>query len=1755
MPPAFPAFCAVHWKDATTTDTYLFVDGQVPGIADLDGQTCDSLSALSGEVAEYLAPCTAWLRSRTAKASPVHVMKRAIYDDDTRHVLRIKLHAHVRELTIPGPAHIYVWHERLCDAVYIDAVVKDCFAAGNAYLDAASLSAVVATLDPEPVDVGNRARDRSEVKAFLTRHFADLRVPEAFEVERVDATGRHLFQCPDPYYEAVAVEGRMVANDGAYQPEPNNGRQLLVHSQRLVGRDVHIVHFTTTVDLTKAAAVKAPGFSEEGLHTGMVKRYCPQVVLDAREEAAKKAAVLDAAVIAVADDAVAGLRRKAAAQPASATVETRRISLFVSPVGAQHIDVEFLFKVLPTTEASPFLELRDHDNQLFRIHRDAIGKTVPFDRLREWCHCSKYTKPSDMTAKAPRARRALCAWLPLDDGEFCRVILYDDGSYQVFMKNRSRACYAATRSFIDAVASALALSTDMFYTLDFDSPPPFWAEYIDYEAQYTLTTKQKVRHAWICKWLSEFACPFIYMISANKAILFKYKRVEDYVHTKDADEMIRLLKDEGLQREAIVKEVRERCGLTEAAAKQAYDAPQGARGGVRGVARKGHDSRYNNSILVKLVVENDYQVKVEYKGIRDPAIIERVNALVWAACTSNPGTETMPKFNQQKRDVLDVIEAPRAQAGAQAEAEARGPVPDPVDDEDDDEEYDLVFGGSGNGNAEDDETAPVYDTTAVLKNNDAEVKKYHGFIRYNLMQFDKELFGFKGEPGKKAQGYTSKCQISDMRMPIAITAEEKTDIDRRFGHAYSKSIMAGSTVSNCNKHHYICPQIWCPISRIPVTEKDLVLDAASGKRVCPDPANPGHASAEPEPPIYLSANYWKGSEDTRYPGFLKVKHPDGLSLPCCFKLDQQKKGVQKPVCAADGAAAPAASAQAHASAAAAEDPDTKTDVEPEAAGPMNDPNQRYINRKPHAAVEAGRYGVLPKEFALYFESLQCSFKDNETCFVRRGVEQGPSSFLSCMTHLLGVPGVDTPDAMVAHIREHMSVADYISLNGGNTLKLFFDERADITDPKQASAFRAWFTRDVPHQLDYIKRFNLVSLKQELEHSDGPIQKPSVNMCREFVIYNSFVNFMQFLGSNVYKHHDIMYDLMSPRFSWLNSDHTQLVVLEYDEETGTGSVHCPRYVGVGQTLDITRPFVMILRQGTLYEPVVSVGVRDGSFGEVSSFKYASQFPLRRLVDYITKTGCKSAQDDAIKAAKEVRSVLLAGGYKIQQHVINAGFKLCGYVVQSIYVPLATPCPMTAIPPNTPVRYVHQLHRLRPVMENVKPLFLKLDQYMQRKRKASIYGSMEVVKNEDDAVGVILDPAGSRFVVPIHMTVKDEEHFKTELLNENLFIRSVLPPGLNQTLTKIRDYSALLLGVVRRILVSKPLSRRICAIKHELNPFSEAVNQAAMKELVGQVLEQLAPSMPRKPTAQEVELLNEDLYQKDLRFILAQTITGFDSGSSGDIRFDQFDVIRDTNLKTMEASMRNVFQHVRNSSEDYLLQADNFEANTKELPLRQDDASGGAVEWSRWSAASTALELKAEIEPARIHNMVCGKHHEWHKHGPIASNEELRELFRIVSELNNSSVDDDSLQEFLHNSLVNDFTENKVSLLSELALNETFGKALGVKTMEQVQHIVQRATYAYGIYELRKLAEYVGVNVVLIGRKHEKKLPDGVMIFDNESHTHLVLYATTALRFQLVFDASRKQFLFDKSELRQSLRDELQRLAPVTFQPTFNEIPSM
>jgi hypothetical protein len=725
-----------------------------------------------------------------------------------------------------------------------------------------------------------------------------------------------------------------------------------------------------------------------------------------------------------------------------------------------------------------------------------------------------------------------------------------------------------------------------------------------------------------------------------------------------------------------------------------------------------------------------------------------------------------------------------------------------------------------------------------------------------------------------------------------------------------------------------------------------------------------------------------------------------------------------------------------------------------------------------------------------------------------------------MAFVLDNPLAESAGGLVDLVKSRMSPADFIGLNGGNTLKVFLDPRVLITDRVHYAGFKAWFGR--PAMGPYIKQFGLGDLAQAIHESvpASPVLTPDA--CREFIVYNAYTQFIKYLESPTYKHHDILYDLASPRHKWLNPKYRQLIVLErVDDEI---HAYCPKYTGINASMDLTQTFVFVLKQGAAYEPVVQMTVEKGGTREDVAFTYIGSGRVRRLIDFVRKSGCRSEYDDAKAQAKEIRAALISFGYSIRNYVINTGFKLTGFIVErGTYVPLETPCPFHFN--GAPVRYKQTLHKLRGDADYALKAFKSLGDHMTRKgRLASIYGVVEDIVVDDRVVALRLG-GGEGIIVPIHL--KDRSPLlEDDALDEALFAQGVLPPADSKD-----AYGAILVKVVRAILMSKDWSRRLHIIKHDLNPLPESQRLESLADLIKDM-------DVKGVTGAFKALLVEDLYQKDLRFILRQRQVFVPQ--PGEIVADQYDIIR--NFAGLDG-LQNAFQY-GNSIEDHV-------SGTESAPVddaAEDEAASGVVhpEWDMWKrpGPGTGGPVTEEITPVRVRTLLCGKKHAWVKNVPYLSSSEVRDIFMIVADLKGALVDGEMLEDYLQNAIANEYEDDSAALISELSLNDSFGNK-APRSLDLSPDTIfdkrMRRGYHYGIYELRKLAAYVGVNLVIVGRKQER-LVEGQLFFDNRSRSYLVFFVSSTGEPHLIIDPVHKRFLFGVEDMSELPKSTVTRIVP-------------
>lgn len=405
-------------------------------------------------------------------------------------------------------------------------------------------------------------------------------------------------------------------------------------------------------------------------------------------------------------------------------------------------------------------------------------------------------------------------------------------------------------------------------------------------------------------------------------------------------------------------------------------------------------------------------------------------------------------------------------------------------------------------------------------------KQKHGYFINMLRNADKNLF---------SKNYArDKCQAA--KQPLVLTKQEKENLEKQDMLKYFDNIIShGSTPSI--KNYYACPRIWCPESKIP-------LDYTKDDLKCP---------LENEEPMKL---FW--DKDKTIPRFVKLTEPDenGISVPCCFKKELDKKGkiakqkIQK------------------------EEPE-KNINNFEKNSKDNDEN--YIMNKT-APIPIGRYGIVPESlYKLLMPNVNfvlCSKSLNkvEKCLVRKGIlhktqkkhNTKKDSVLYAVSYLLGFK---SKAALIKDIINRLDIITYMSLEDGNICKDFLDLEAIIPENN----------KKLCHQfMQTLKNHKLLDI------SDLNCNKPSYKLSRLLNIYKSYTKFIDYLSSDDYPTDKGVYYLNS-----LISILYNTLLLVWEKTDNEINLICPYYTSftdILSGLDLNPKSIMIMKEGEYYEPL-------------------------------------------------------------------------------------------------------------------------------------------------------------------------------------------------------------------------------------------------------------------------------------------------------------------------------------------------------------------------------------------------------------------------------------------------------------------------------------------------------------------------------------------------------------------------------------------
>lgn len=528
-----------------------------------------------------------------------------------------------------------------------------------------------------------------------------------------------------------------------------------------------------------------------------------------------------------------------------------------------------------------------------------------------------------------------------------------------------------------------------------------------------------------------------------------------------------------------------------------------------------------------------------------------------------------------------------------------------------------------------------------------------------LKSADKELIDYKVAKGQKVlKRYSTVCQWNDRRQPIVVN---KTEMDKvKEFQKDIRYVKTGSSEEMQKKNYYICPQVWCPKSKVALTYKDF-----KGKynESCPYP------DVE-EKPILLTNHYWgkgeAGLTREHFPGFLDPKtHPGRLCLPCCFKKEAKEGSRNKQnenTCK-----------------------NQWSDTAPQEEETEVFGNEKYILGEIFVPLEPFRYGLLPKDVSDLFGNKTCGngldgkglMSDKTDCMLRRGVSQKTQSFLNALISLLDNPKIFSLQSLIDSFSANISVEQFVGLENGKVMKMFINKEYSIFNSENFKDFTAWFLH--AKQKHYIAMFKMEQIAQELltiSNSAGGFAASDTNkkaqrtIIREFLIFNAYKHFLMYMSDmSVDKHHNLLIDYVQSENRWLNINNYNVIIIEHEPAEGKTHMICPFNRNAAKVFDMTDPFVMIFKQNNYYEPLCHVKVKNGSIDARTKFHMnTAPSGIRKIIQYYMKN---CSVETPINTASDLEIFIeTTTGHSIKRYVIDYSFQVCGFLVSSVnlFVPL-------------------------------------------------------------------------------------------------------------------------------------------------------------------------------------------------------------------------------------------------------------------------------------------------------------------------------------------------------------------------------------------------------------------------------------------------------------------------------------------------------
>jgi hypothetical protein len=1021
-------------------------------------------------------------------------------------------------------------------------------------------------------------------------------------------------------------------------------------------------------------------------------------------------------------------------------------------------------------------------------------------------------------------------------------------------------------------------------------------------------------------------------------------------------------------------------------------------------------------------------------------------------------------------------------------------------------------GKKGNNDIDDDEV-----------DGDDEESVMKSYFMNMLKSADRELIDYKVPKSDKSQkSYSRVCQWNGKRQPVVINKEELDKVQTFTKDI--KYIKTGSTPELQEKNYYICPQVWCPKSKIALTYKDF---KNKYNEACPYPEIE-------EKPILLVNNYWgKGEEGLNrehFPGYLDAfTHPKKYCLPCCFKKEAKEGSKNK---------------QKENTCSNQWNTDQSIDAEPEIVG-----NEKYIKAEFVVPLEMSRFGLLPKEFNELLGNQSCGngtdgkglMNDKTNCILRKGINQKSQSFINALLFLLDNPKITSVSSFLNQFNQHVTVERFIGLENGKVMKLFINREYDIYNGDNFKSFIKWFIHS--KQANYIKLYKLqdifdilsaLPLKSQLFNVELPKSKIII---REFLIYNAYLHFLEYMNNNnVEKNFNLIIDFVQTENKWLNTKNYNIVVIEHEPTENKTHMICPFNRNAKTLYDLTDPFVFIFKQNNYYEPLCHVVVKNGDLMVRTNFLLkTSPESIKRLIQFYMQNCTKN---DTLHSAQDVQLFLKSLGFITKRYVIDYTFRVCGFLIKNnnLFIPIKNKLDVYDLN-NAQFIYYDEIpnHKCTLSASQIEYVFKMLYKHTSD----TFYKLNTIIMSQNDSrvVGLILN---TDYFVPVNYIENEDIKYVNEIIEDdlNIFIenekvdaRKLRMQNDNNKKQMMKNFTSTISDILSK---NKTLQAEYNFLIEPSNPFPVSYKRQMMIKLVNSILKESKFFKDINETNNTMHFINqyvEDIIASSngkIHNVLLKQMFGikkkFKKGPN-ELLFDQKDLIDgklEEKIKFIQNPYTALMERLDHHMRDYMLELHDFDELDYFKRYINNNTVYEDVPYKFRKILPDYLLITYDLYT--IHTMY--------------------DIFLRISKARGvvSITDMNILRNVVIKQIGEAFKQNDISMLYENSSYEYNQKVMRLKgnTLENIYTIIDSMNYYPSFFELRVLSEIARINVIVIGRKR-KNNNEGIEIYHNNSTHYLLLeHSYDRFNFRDVFKVVIKgaktkipKILFRKHELSKPL----------------------